>query len=140
VLDETFKTNLAGGKIAQASSARAGHSAQHAVDGDVATYWTPQEGGTEVTLEVNLGQPETFDRAMLKEMINTGQRGEAFELQAWDGQQWKPFATGTTIGYKRLLKFPAQTASRVRLVIVDSRDCPTIREFGLFKASEKETD
>jgi alpha-L-fucosidase len=76
---------------------------------------------------------------MLQEMIATGQRVEAFKLEAWDGQ-WTEFAKAATIGYKRLLRFPAITASKVRLTILDARDCPTIREFGLFKASTRETE
>ena len=71
-------------------------------------------------------------------MIGTGQRVEQFKLEAWDGQGWRQFIKGTTIGYKRLLKFPAVTASRVQLTILSARDCPTIREFGLFKASPAE--
>ena len=43
-LDETFKTNLAAGKPATASSAAAEHAAAMAVDGDGATYWTPADG------------------------------------------------------------------------------------------------
>ena len=138
-LDETFKTNLAAGKPATASSAAAGHAAAMAVDGDGDTYWTPADGAIQASLEIDLGRPVTFDRAMLQEMIATGQRVERFKLEAWDGQAWKEFAKATTIGYKRLLRFPAVTASKVRLTILDARDCPTIREFGLFKASARES-
>jgi alpha-L-fucosidase len=67
-----------------------------------------------------------------------GQRIEQFKLEAWDGQAWKEFAAATTVGHKRLLRFPAVTASKVRLTILDARDTPTLREFGLFKASAKE--
>ena len=109
-----------------------------AVDGDGATYWTPAAGVIQAALEVDLGQPATFDRAMLQEMIAVGQRVERFKLEKWDGRAWQEFAEATTIGHKRLLKFPAVTASKVRLTIVDARDCPTIREFGLFKASAAE--
>jgi alpha-L-fucosidase len=44
------------------------------------------------------------------------------------------------VGYKRLLRFPDVTASRVRLTILDARACPTISEFGLFHASQREGD
>lgn len=137
-LDETFRTNLAAGKPASASSAVAGHTATMAVDGDSTTYWTPANGVTQSAIEVDLGQPATFDRAMLQEMIAVGQRVERFKLEKWDGAAWQAFAEATTIGHKRLLKFPAVTASKVRLVILDARDSPTIREFGLFKASAGE--
>jgi alpha-L-fucosidase len=137
-IDGTFKTNLAKGKPAKASSAAAGHAAGMATDGDGATYWTAADGQTQASLEIDLGQPVAFDRAMLQEMISTGQRVEQFTLEAWDGQAWKEFAKATTIGYKRLLKFPLTTTSKVRLTIADARDCPTIREFGLFKASAQD--
>jgi alpha-L-fucosidase len=79
---------------------------------------------------------------MLQEMIGQGQRVERFVIEARTGGQadgpWQPVAEATTIGYKRLLRFPPATASRVRVRILDSRDCPTISRFGLFKASPRE--
>ena len=71
-------------------------------------------------------------------MIPLGQGVERFTLEAWDGRAWKQFAAATTIGYKRILRFPALTASKVRLSILDARDCPRISNVGLFKASESE--
>ena len=38
---------------------------------------------------------------------------------------------GTTIGYRKLDRFPAVKASRVRLTIDAARACPTIRGFGV---------
>ena len=134
-LDETFKTNLAAGKPIRATSAAAGHAAEMAVDGNGGTYWTPADGGIQASLEIDLGRSVTFDRAMLQEMISTGQRVERFKLEAFDGQSWKTFAEATTIGCKRLMRLPAVTASKVRLTILDSRDTPTIREFGLYKSA-----
>ena len=140
VLDETFKTNFAAGKPAKADSAAEGHAAAAAVDGKGDTYWTPAGDVTTGALEIDLGGPATFDRAMLQEMIALGQRVEQFKLEAWDGSAWKEVVAATTIGHKRLLRFPAVTASRVRLVILDSRSAPAIREFGLFKASIRESE
>jgi len=140
-LDETYKTNLILGKPAKASSARGpgdAHGASKATDGDCATYWMPAEGVTSASLEVTSDAPVTFDRAMIQEQIAVGQRVERFTLEAWDGQAFKPIAHATTVGYKRLLRFPTVTASRVRLTIRESRDCPTICEFALFKASPTE--
>lgn len=142
VLDETFRTNLAAGKPARASNARGNSpafAAGKAVDGDPATYWITDDGQTTGWLEVDLGRPVQFDRAMLQEQFALGQRVEEFVLESWDGQTWKPIAKGGTIGYKRLLRFPEVTTSRVRLTILESRAEPTIREFQLFKASAKET-
>jgi alpha-L-fucosidase len=139
-LDETFQTNLAAGKSATTETQAEGHAAAAAVDGNPDTYWTTPDGTTTGTIEINLGQAVTFDRAMLQEEIRQGQRVEQFKLEGFVDGAWKPIANATTIGYKRLLRFPEVTTDRVRLIIEQSRDCPTIRELGLFKASAKEKE
>jgi alpha-L-fucosidase len=63
-----------------------------------------------------------------------GQRIEKFRLEAWEGGAWKEITRGTTVGYKRLLRFPAVTASKVRVVIEESRTSPTLSAVGLFKS------
>ena len=50
--------------------------------------------------------------------------------------EMKEVASGTTIGYKRLLRFPAVMASRVRLRILASRWSPVISKIGLYKQAE----
>jgi hypothetical protein len=83
-------------------------------------------------LEDTLNHPITFNVALLKEEIKTGQRVEKFHLEFRDDAGWHPFGSGTTIGYKRLLRFPEVTAKSVRLVIDESRGEPVIAEFGLY--------
>jgi alpha-L-fucosidase len=138
VLDETFKTNLAAGAKVTAEQTRAGFDPAAVTDGNGQTYWTTVEGVVRASLVIDLGRTVSFDRAMVQEMIATGQRIEEFTLEAQVDGGWKELARATTIGYKRLLRFPEVTASRVRLTILDSRDCPTIREVGLFKAAPRE--
>ncbi len=140
VLDETFRTNLAAGRPVAADKTRDAFSPAAITDGKGDTYWTTPADEVQASFEVDLGGPASFDRAMLQEMITEGQRVEAFKLDARVDGQWKEVAKATTIGYKRLLRFPAVTADRVRVTILDSRDCPTIREFGLYKASAREAD
>jgi len=138
VLDETFHKNLAAGAKVTAEQTRAGFDPAGVTDGDGRTYWTTEEGVVRASLVVDLGRAVSFDRAMVQEMITTGQRVEEFALEAQIDGQWKEIAKATTIGYKRLLRFPEVTASKVRPTILDSRDSPTIREFGLLKASARE--
>jgi len=139
VLDETFAENLATGGKVTASSTADGRAPAAITDGDPATWWSPAEGVYAASFEVDLGKPFTFDRAMLREMIAQGQRVERFTLEAADGDAYKTVAEATTIGYKRLLRFPAVTTDRVRVTIQESRAEPTIREFGLFRASPRES-
>lgn len=137
-LDETFRTNLLTGSPVTADTAAEGHPAAATIDGNPDTYWTTPDGTTTGTLEFRLAAPITFDRAMLQEEIRQGQRVEQFRLEALQDGSWKPIAQATTIGQKRLLRFPPVTTDHVRLVIDVSRDCPTLREVGLYRASPRE--
>jgi alpha-L-fucosidase len=132
-LDRTFQTNLATGARIKAASEERGHPARFILDEDRSTYWTTPEDIDAAVLEFELPGKRTFDMAMLQEEIRVGQRVEEFALDAWDGDSWRPVSRGTTIGYKRLLRFPEVTTDRVRLAIVKSRTNPTLSAFGLFK-------
>jgi len=61
-----------------------------------------------------------------------GQRIEKFALEYWDGKTWIMAAQGTSIGFKRLLKFSTVKAVKLRLKILSSRLNPCLAEFGLF--------
>ncbi|MBN2310569.1 MAG: alpha-L-fucosidase [Candidatus Hydrogenedentes bacterium] len=139
ILSETFETNLAAGKPAAASATRGADPAfdsAKAVDEDPDTYWATDDGVTTGWIEVDLGGPVTFNRSMAQEAIALGQRVESYRVQAWDGGQWNDVAAGTTIGHKRLDRFPDVTAAKVRLEITGAKACPAIRAFGLFRAPE----
>ena len=133
ILDQTFgSSKITGGEVT-ASSECTGHEAALAVDSDTGTYWTTEKGVESATIECMFPVERTFDRAMLQECIRVGQRVERFHLDAWNGNAWTEVTQGTTIGYKRLLCFPAVTTSKCRLVIDESRTSPTLSTFGLFK-------
>lgn len=130
-LDHTFKTNLAEG--AEVKSSHGSHT-KAMLDGDNKTHWTTErEDQTTAKIEFTLPKKETFDVLRLQENIRIGQRIEEFELDYWDGSAWKKLTEGTTVGYKRLLRFDPVTTDKVRLSIKSSRLNPTIAEFGLHK-------
>jgi alpha-L-fucosidase len=133
ILDRTFQTDLASGAEIGASSEKRGHRARLILDKDEETFWTAQEADESAFLELTLPEKRTFDVALLRENIRIGQRIEEFSLDYWDGRDWMPFARGTTVGSKRLLRFPAVTADKIRLTIRQSRLNPTLTTFGLFK-------
>jgi len=134
-LDETFAKDLARGKPAKASNVRGGAAkfeADKVTDGEKNTYWATDDGQSSASLEIDLGEPTSFNVAMIQEPIALGQRVQAFTLEGWDGSQWKPIAKGTTIGYKRLLRFPDVSATKIRLTIAKSLACPAISNVGLY--------
>jgi len=94
--------------------------------------WNP-EGSR--AFEYDLGGPKKFNVAMMKEDIREGQRIEAFALDVWDGKDWKEIAQGKTVGWKKLLRFPAVESSKVRVRLLRTRGGNflwTPDRFGLF--------
>ncbi|MBM3501413.1 MAG: alpha-L-fucosidase [Armatimonadetes bacterium] len=136
VLRRTFAHDLARGARASASEADAVHAASCAVDGKAETYWRPHEGTEQAWLELDLGREATFGCACLQECICEGQRVERCALEVRQAGRWRPIAAATTIGYKRLLRFPAVTARSVRLSILESRCRPTIAAFALYQSGD----
>jgi alpha-L-fucosidase len=124
ILDETFKVNLAKGKVPQKLT-----------DKRLNTFLELKE---RQQLTIDLKQPTKVDRAMLQENIATGQRVEEALLEYWDGNQWRAIQTFTTIGYKRLLRFKEVEASRFRFTVLKAKANVQLAEMGLFKASTKE--
>ncbi len=131
--DATFATNLAAGATIKDPN---GRDAKKMFDGNDATNWTTAGQDTAATIDLVLAGPKTFDVLLLQENIRIGQRVEKWALEYKDGSQWKRITEGTTIGYKRLLRFAPVTTGEVRLRILSSRLNPTIAEFGLYKLSE----
>lgn len=79
--------------------------------------------------------PQTFNTIMLEEYIELGQRISGFTVDVWDGEKYKEVTKGSTVGKKRILQFPVQTASKVRVNITDSKAAPVLGEIRLFNGN-----
>ncbi len=135
VLRETFATDYAAGARVIASESRDPErlfAANHVIDGRDDKYWMPREGTESAVVELVLPEERAFNVVMLQEYIQVGQRVERFAVEIWDGGAWRTWAESTTIGYKRLLRGEMTKTSRVRVVIFESRLCPTLMRVGLF--------
>ncbi|WP_018756045.1 alpha-L-fucosidase [Paenibacillus terrigena] len=134
LIRNTFKDNLAAHASVQSSESMEGHPASNLVDGNNDTYWCPQEGTGQATIEVDLNHEATFDHVVLQEHIRSGQRIERFVLEYRDGEEWKSLFRGTVIGYKRICRFDAVRSRYIRLSITESRWCPTISSIGVYSS------
>jgi alpha-L-fucosidase len=129
----TVSHSLAVGKKATASNVYQGladYGEDKAVDDFEETRWATDAGTKQAWLEVNLGKPATFTRVVIDEACPG--RVQGFELQYKDGDNWKTFHKGKTIGTKFSVIFDPVTAQYVRLNILDATEGPTIAEFQLF--------
>jgi alpha-L-fucosidase len=73
-----------------------------------------------------------FNTILLQEDITKGQRIEKFHIDYWTGSEWKQCAGGTTVGYKRLLRFNNTEGTKIRLIIDSSRGSATIKSFRVY--------
>lgn len=117
----------------------ASYGPQLALDGNAASRWASgPDGITSASLEVDFGAVRTFDRILIDEFEPSAGVGRitSFRLQAWDGSGWTTFHTGTTCRRFSLHKFPAQSTSKVRLLIDTATGAPSIWEFQIHKTDD----
>jgi len=135
LLDSTFKTDFALNKKVTASSYR-GKSKQYApsnlTDYNKNTYWTTDDEILTGNFEIDLGQSQTINYVVLQEDIRLGQRVKSFSVEALTNNQWKQIASGTSIGYKRILKLDPIETDKVRVSITDSKACPVISNVAVY--------
>jgi alpha-L-fucosidase len=107
-----------------------------ALDGNDDTFWSAPSGSHHATLEVDFAKPVTFNRTLTMEWLNDGQRVQKYTIDVWSRSGWKTVAGAEAIGHKKIDRFPAVTAPRVRLNILSSTDEAAIREFQLYLVAE----
>ena len=138
-VNEAFAVNLVEKKKATASNIRDNNldfSPQNAIDKDVNTYWATDDNVNAASLTIDFGKPTIFNRFLVQEYIHLGQRVKSFNVQALVGGKWKIVTQATTIGYKRILRFPSVKATQIRLNILDSKACPLISNIGVYNAPQ----
>ncbi len=95
------------------------------VDGDFGTYWSVPDDCDTCAVMFVFERPERLDKVVLQEYIPLGQRVESFGIEylSQDGV-WTAVDCGeqmTTIGYKRIIRFPEIVASGVIVSFGKSR-------------------
>lgn len=135
MVDEAFAVNIAKGANATASNVRGGASefdAGKLTDGDKGTYWATDDGATAASIEIELGEASLVNFVTLKEHIALGQRVKAFKVEANADGKWETVATGTTIGYKRILKLEPVKTSKLRIEILEAKASPVLSEIEVY--------
>jgi len=131
-LDDIFATNYLSGAKIKSDSHFKNQKADFCIDNNNKTWWSAASDQAMANLELTLNGQQTFNVLMLQENIKIGQRIESFILEGWVNGTWEKLTEGTTVGYKRLIRFNTVTTDRIRLRILKSRLNPTISSFGLY--------
>lgn len=138
IIDKTFQDNLVSNAKVTATSIFS-HSAKFSpgniTDGDLDSYWAAAGDERQASLEIAIDSAKKFDRILLQEPVRLGQRIASFDIQILRPQGWQTIASGTSIGYKRLLRITPIAGSKVRINIRDANNTPALSNFGLYKAA-----
>ena len=95
-------------------------------------YWNAISGSEAV---YSLEPGSEINLVMLQEDITKGQRVESFVVEALTDNGWKEVGKGTTIGYKRMLRFPVVKASQLRVKIDECRLTAHINQVAAYYAA-----
>ena len=144
-MERTFSENLAAGAAALASSEQKNAPASDIFADDDVHFFSPDAGNWDidrdtVQIEIRLAQAKTFDNLQLREHIAEGQRVAGWRASALVEGNWVKLAEHKTIGFRRVVRFPAVTADRVRIEILRAWDTPMLAGFGLYKSHIPETE
>lgn len=78
------------------------------------------------SLEQRWNEPVRFDTVSLQEGIERGQTIARYRVEAEVDRQWQTVSTGTTIGHRRIDRFPAVSATGIRVTVEESFDRPRL--------------
>jgi alpha-L-fucosidase len=134
-IKEDFAGNLAEEASLKSSSGRGeGYGVENLNDRDFNTYWSTPDGQIQASVELDFGKSVSFNRLMIQEYVNLGQRVKAFSLEKEVNGKWEIVARGTTLGYKRILRFPDTEARKIRINFLEAKGIPVISEIGVYFA------
>lgn len=139
VRDELYKKDYAlGATPTQVSETRENnqlrYGAQLLFDGDIESYWCPDDDSTTGSIIATLPQPAIVDVVRIREQIRLGQRVSGWTVDIQVDGEWKQATKGQSIGNQVLFRFDnCEVVTAVRLNITQSAACPTISELSLFK-------
>lgn len=132
-----FENNLALKVKTTASNVRGNSStynADNAVDNDKNTYWVTDDNIIKSSITIDFEKPTLFNRFLIQEYIQLGQRVKEFSLEAEIDGKWTTIDNQTTIGYKRILRLDEITATKIRINIKDAKACPLISNIEVYHA------
>lgn len=86
------------------------------------------------TMEYTLKPGAMVNTFLIQEDIAQGQRVEDFLVETYSNGTWQYAAEGTTIGYKRLLRFSDCQPEKIRVTIRGTRAVANISNVGMYYA------
>ena len=107
------------------------YNAALATDGNKESFWSTEEGILEATIDLNFPTKE-LNAVLIQEYIALGQRVKAFSVEVFQEGEFVEVANGTTIGNRRIVRFPLVETSQIR-IHVEAKASPLIHTIEAYK-------
>ncbi len=136
-LDMDFEKDLAQGLKTEATDERGNDDhfkASNVNDSNPETYWATNDGVTSASLIMEFDEPTSVNRILLQEYIPLGQRIENFIVSAQVDGKWREIDGQTTIGYKRIIRFKAIKAEKIKVQVMAAKGPIALSNIELYKA------
>ena len=89
---------------------------------------------TKNSVEIHLKKAVSFNTIVLKEAIGKGQRIVKFEVSGGNNLKFfTPISKGTTIGHKKIIRFPQQNIQYIRILVTESKELPIISDVAAYQ-------
>jgi alpha-L-fucosidase len=138
IIQHQLATDILSSMNPAVTEERRNHEATALTDDDYDSYWATNDSTLTASIEFSF-PTQKVNRMMLQEYIPLGQRVKKFSVEYKSGAEWLPIHLNeetTTIGYKRLLRFPTVETEGLRVNILDSRACPCLNHIGAYYGGE----
>ena len=109
------------------------HGGERALDGDPTTSWQTADNDKHMTFEIDMEGPVEISALALDELFSPNHI-DAYKVEGQVDSDWKLLAEGTTVGDRKIDRFPPTTVWKVRLTITKSTGPIALRTFSLYNA------
>lgn len=133
-LDRVFKTNLASMAQLKMESSQNTMDSSLLTDGQRESYIELTDTNSKIVLEFDAAKKSNL--FVIQEAIQEGQRIRSFEIEVLIDSRWQPIYKGTTIGNKRIVRFPTIDIKAIAIKLTDFNDKALISEMGLYYDSD----
>ncbi len=105
---------------------------ERAVNADSTTYWATNDDVTEADLIVDTEGPLEINAVALEEATGLEGRVQEYKVEGQVDSDWRVLSHGTTIGKRKVDRFPKATVWKARLTILKASAHPALRKFGIY--------
>jgi alpha-L-fucosidase len=104
---------------------------ENLLDCDLTTFWQAKEPSCEV--EMRLASAKEINRVVVREAVEkVGQRIAEHAVDVWLDGKWQEVAKGKTVGFRKILRFPAVKTERIRLRVMKARMAPALASLEVY--------